>query len=63
MLTLKPTKKNLKPNELNSIIDELDDTYRLPFVMFYQGFKYEEIAEAMDLPIGTINPSDLYRKE
>ena len=28
--------------------------YRVPFSMHVQGYKYEEIAQKMDLPIGTV---------
>jgi len=41
-------------NELGSIIDALDFNYRKPFMLFYQGYKYEEIAKDMSLPIGTV---------
>lgn len=40
--------------EIISNIDNLDDEYKIPFKMFLQGFKYKEIAEELDLPIGTI---------
>jgi RNA polymerase sigma-70 factor (ECF subfamily) len=28
--------------------------YRVPFMMYFEGFKYHEIAEELDLPIGTV---------
>jgi RNA polymerase sigma factor (sigma-70 family) len=37
----------------NAII-HLDCKYRLPFILFYKGFKYKEIASRLDLPIGTV---------
>lgn len=40
--------------ELNKIIDSLTDTYKVPFMMYYRGFSYIEIAEAVNLPIGTV---------
>lgn len=41
--------------ELFGIINDLEDDYRIPFLMTYQGYKYEEIQKAMgDLPMGTI---------
>jgi len=45
---------NLMMGELRGIIDEMSDTYSVPFTMFYEGFKYEEIGEMLDLPIGTV---------
>jgi RNA polymerase sigma-70 factor (ECF subfamily) len=45
---------NIMMEELNTIVDSLSDTYRVPFMMFYEGFSYLEIAEKMNLPIGTV---------
>lgn len=45
---------NLMMKELIEILGELDDDYRIPFLMHYEGFKYHEIAEELDAPIGTI---------
>lgn len=45
---------NLTMSELDKMIGGLSDMYRIPFVMFYQGYHYDEIAEHMDLPIGTV---------
>lgn len=39
---------------LHKIIKNLPDDTRRPFMMFVSGMKYKEIAEKMDLPIGTI---------
>ncbi len=40
--------------DLRFILDGLDDNHRLPFMMFYRGFQYNEIADHFDLPIGTV---------
>lgn len=40
--------------EIEKVIESLDVKYRKPFLMHFEGFKYEEIAEEMDLPIGTV---------
>ena len=42
-------------NEISAAIDEIADEYRIPFVMHVQGYKYNEIAEHMNLPLGTVN--------
>ncbi|MCD7926464.1 sigma-70 family RNA polymerase sigma factor [Bacteroidaceae bacterium] len=39
---------------LHKTIKELPEDIRKPFMMFVAGMKYKEIAEKMDLPIGTI---------
>lgn len=41
-------------NELNQILDSLEDGYRIPFLMFYKGWHYDEISDRMHLPIGTV---------
>lgn len=35
-------------------IEMLDDSLRAPFIKHYEGYKYKEIAEELDLPIGTV---------
>jgi RNA polymerase sigma-70 factor (ECF subfamily) len=40
---------------LHQSLDSLDERHRLPVVLFYfQDLSYREIAEALDLPIGTV---------
>ena len=40
--------------EINKAIRQLDDEFRVPFMMHTEGFKYKEIAEKLDLKIGTV---------
>ena len=40
--------------EINKSINSLRNEYRIPFTMFLNGFKYQEIAEKLDLPVGTV---------
>jgi RNA polymerase sigma-70 factor (ECF subfamily) len=40
--------------ELQTMIDSLEDSIRIPFVMHHEGYKYNEIAEMFDLPLGTV---------
>lgn len=40
--------------ELNEGIERLPQEYRTPFRMHVDGYKYEEIAEIMQLPLGTV---------
>ena len=39
---------------MNQSIEKLDDEFRIPFTMHTSGYKYKEIAEELDLPIGTV---------
>ncbi len=41
-------------NEITKAINEFSDEYRIPFSMHVAGYKYNEIAEKMNLPLGTI---------
>lgn len=50
--------------ELHIMVERLDDTLRVPFMMHYEGFKYQEIAEDLDLPLGTVKSRIFFaRKE
>lgn len=55
---------NIVMKELIKMIARLDDSTRIPFLMHYQGFKYQEIADHLDLPLGTIKSRIFFaRKE
>lgn len=41
-------------NDILNKLEGLDDDFNIPFLMNIQGYKYKEIAEEMDLPIGTV---------
>jgi len=41
-------------SELEKVINALSDDHRIPFLMHFQGYKYKEIAEQLDLSIGTV---------
>lgn len=45
---------NILIRELKDMIELLDDSTRIPFMMHYQGFKYQEIADHLGLPLGTV---------
>ncbi|MBT8218313.1 MAG: RNA polymerase sigma factor [Bacteroidia bacterium] len=45
---------NIMMKELTGMVDGLDNSVRIPFLMHYQGFKYKEIASELDLPLGTV---------
>ncbi len=45
---------NILMKELSGMIANLDDGIKIPFMMHYEGYKYQEIAEELELPLGTI---------
>lgn len=50
--------------ELQAIINQLDSSIREPFMLHYYGYKYQEIAEQLSLPLGTIKSRIFFaRKE
>ena len=40
--------------EITAAINEFSDEYRIPFSMHVAGYKYNEIADHMNLPLGTV---------
>jgi RNA polymerase sigma-70 factor, ECF subfamily len=55
---------NFLMNELNGFIARLDDSVKIPFLMHHDGFKYQEIADELELPLGTVKSRIFFaRKE
>lgn len=55
---------NFAMGDIQVAIAKLQDTYRKPFLLHFQGFKYHEIAERLQIPIGTVkNRIHIARKE
>ena len=49
--------------EFTSAIAELPAEYSVPFNMHVQGFKYNEIAEKMNLPLGTVKSRIFFARQ
>jgi RNA polymerase sigma-70 factor (ECF subfamily) len=45
---------DLRMKEINTAIHHLPDIFRVPFQLYFDGYKYHEIAEALSEPLGTI---------
>lgn len=41
-------------DDINNAIEKLEEVYKVPFMMHFRGFKYHEIAEKLNIPIGTV---------
>lgn len=46
--------------EMNKLINSFEENYRVPFKMHLSGYKYEEIAEHLRLPLGTVKNRIFY---
>lgn len=55
---------NVMMDEIFKIINGLEESLKVPFLMYYNGYKYQEIADAMGLPLGTTKSKIFFaRKE
>ncbi len=51
-------------NDINKAMATIEEAHSVPFMMYYKGFKYHEIAEKLNIPIGTVkNRIHLARKQ
>lgn len=49
--------------EIENVISQFKDDFRIPFTMHVAGFKYKEIADKMDLPIGTVKSRIFFARQ
>jgi RNA polymerase sigma-70 factor (ECF subfamily) len=50
-----PESPEIEPAQLQVALNELEEGFRTPLILFYfEEFSYREIAEQMELPIGTV---------
>jgi RNA polymerase sigma-70 factor (ECF subfamily) len=55
---------SLVMQEVQAALAEIDEGIRKPFLMHFQGYKYEEIAATMKIPLGTVKSRIFFaRKE
>ena len=55
---------SLGANEVSNAINSFSDDYRIPFSMHAIGYRYSEIADKMNLPVGVVKSRifSVYRK-
>ena len=51
---LESPEESFGAEEIQAAINSFSDDYRIPVSMHVAGYKYNEIAEKMDLPLGTV---------
>jgi RNA polymerase sigma-70 factor (ECF subfamily) len=44
----------VRMGEIQRSLQQLDPAFRIPFTMHHEGYKYHEIAEHLNIPIGTV---------
>ena len=49
--------------EISAAINSFSDEYRIPFSMHVAGYKYNEIAEKMNLPLGTVKSRIFFARQ
>ena len=49
--------------EISKAIEQLNDDLRVPFSMFVSGYKHHEIAEKLNLPLGTIKSRIFFARQ
>jgi len=45
---------SLQLEDLKTVLNTIGNSYSVPFMLFYKGYQYDEIAEEMNIPIGTV---------
>ena len=55
---------NIIMEDIQKAIVNLNEDYRVPFMKFFNGYKYQEIADELRLPLGTVKSRIFFaRKE
>jgi RNA polymerase sigma factor (sigma-70 family) len=63
-LTDNQANTSITMKEIRKEIDKLASEFKTPFMMYFNGYKYNEIADMLEIPIGTVkNRIHIARKE
>ncbi|MDH6534027.1 RNA polymerase sigma factor [Parabacteroides sp. 52] len=49
--------------EINAAIEQLNREHRIPFTLYLSGYQYNEIAEKMHLPLGTVKSRIFFARQ
>lgn len=53
-ITANEAESNLKMKDIQSALYKLPEIFRNPFMMYFEGYKYHEIADMLHEPLGTV---------
>ena len=48
------TDTDMNVKEIEKLVGDIDERFKTPFLLYFTGYSYEEIAEQLDLPMGTV---------
>ncbi|GAE84447.1 RNA polymerase sigma factor [Bacteroides reticulotermitis] len=57
------TESSYDLKEMHRVVNSLPKEYRVPFSMHIAGFKYREIAERLNLPLGTVKSRIFFTRQ
>lgn len=57
------TERSYDLKEMHRIVNSLPREYKVPFSMHVSGFKYREIAEKLNLPLGTVKSRIFFTRQ
>ncbi len=49
-----PAESNIRTKEITMAIHQLPEIFKTPFLLYFDGYKYHEIADVLQEPLGTI---------
>lgn len=61
--TYESTEQAYDLKEMHRVVNALPCEYKIPFSMHISGFKYREIAEKLDLPLGTVKSRIFFTRQ
>ncbi|MBQ8336066.1 MAG: RNA polymerase sigma factor, partial [Bacteroidaceae bacterium] len=57
------TENGYDSKEIYRVVHSLPRDYRIPFLMHISGFKYREIADRLNLPLGTVKSRIFFTRQ
>lgn len=52
--TVNGSESSFALKDIHHALSKLTDTYSVPFIRYVEGYKYEEIAQELNIPLGTV---------